>query len=46
MAAALAVIRDRMLAIPDKMTTLTAEERQALRSEIADAMEAWSKADM
>ena len=30
-AAALAVIRDRLLAVPDRMTTLTAEERRVLR---------------
>jgi hypothetical protein len=43
LAGALAVIRDRLMAIPDRMSTLTAEQRQALRQEITDALEAWNK---
>jgi hypothetical protein len=43
---ALAVIRDRLLAIPDRITTLTADERQALRREIQEALEAWSRAEV
>jgi hypothetical protein len=46
MAAALAVIRDRLLAIPDRLNSLTPEQRGALRQEIADALEAWSHADL
>jgi hypothetical protein len=46
MAAALAVIRDRLLAIPDRLATLTPEQRAALRKEIADALEAWSRAEL
>jgi hypothetical protein len=45
MAASLAVIRDRLLAIPDRLATLTPEQRAALRQEIADALEAWSRAE-
>ena len=45
MAAALAIIRDRLLAIPDRMSTLTAEERQALRNQLTEALEAWSHAE-
>jgi hypothetical protein len=45
MAAALGVIRDRLTAIPDRIPTLTAEERHALRQELTDALEAWSHAE-
>jgi hypothetical protein len=45
MAAALALIRDRLLAIPDRMPTLTTEQRQMLRQELLDALEAWSHAE-
>jgi hypothetical protein len=46
MAAALAVIRDRLLAIPDRLNSLTPEQRHALGRELADALEAWSHADL
>jgi hypothetical protein len=46
MAAALAVIRDRVLAIPDRMSTLTVEQRQALRQELTDALQAWSHTEI
>jgi hypothetical protein len=46
MGAALSVIRDRLLAIPDRLTSLTPEQRHALRQEILDALEAWSHADL
>jgi hypothetical protein len=45
LAGALAVIRDRLMTIPDRMSTLTAEQRQALRQELTDALEAWSKTE-
>jgi hypothetical protein len=45
MAAALGLIRDRLLAIPDRIPTLTAEERQTLRQELVEALEAWSHAE-
>jgi hypothetical protein len=41
----LAVIRDRLMTIPDRMSTLTAVQRQALRQELTDALEAWSKTE-
>jgi hypothetical protein len=44
MGAALAVIRDRLLAIPSRMSALTEEQRAALRQELADVLEAWSHA--
>jgi hypothetical protein len=46
MAAALALTRDRLLAIPDRISTLTSEERQTLRNELTDALEAWSHAEL
>ena len=46
LAAALSVIRDRLLAIPERLGTLTPEQRQALRQEITEALEAWSHAEL
>jgi hypothetical protein len=46
MGAALAVIRDRLLAIPDRLATLTPEQRAVLRQEITEALEAWSHAEI
>ena len=43
---ALAVIRDRLLAIPDRLSALTPEQRQVLREEIHAALEAWSRAEV
>jgi hypothetical protein len=43
MASALAVIRDRLLAIPDRLNGLTQEQRHALRQELVDALDAWSQ---
>jgi hypothetical protein len=45
MAAALSVIRDRLLAIPDRLNSLTPDQRAALRNELTDALEAWSHAE-
>jgi hypothetical protein len=46
MGAALALTRDRLLAVPDRMATLTLEQRTALRSEIHEALEAWSRTEL
>jgi hypothetical protein len=46
MGAALSVVRDRLLAIPDRMSSLTQEQRHVLRKELTDALEAWSHADL
>jgi hypothetical protein len=40
------VIRDRLLAVSDRVASLTPEQRRAVRDEIAAALEAWSKADI
>ena len=45
LARVLAMIRDRMLALPDRMN-LTAEQRQELRREIAETLTACSKAEL
>jgi phage terminase large subunit GpA-like protein len=42
LAGARARSRGRRRAIPDRISTLTAEQRHALRQELADALEAWS----
>ena len=46
MAAALALTRDRLLAIPDRMASLIPEQRNILRQELTDALEAWSHAEL
>jgi hypothetical protein len=46
MAGALAVIRDRLLAIPDRLATLTPDQRGALRREVTEPLEAWSPAEV
>jgi hypothetical protein len=46
MGAALSVIRDRLLAIPDRLSDLTPAQRDTLQREIADALETWSRAEM
>jgi hypothetical protein len=45
MAAALGMTRDRLLAIPERISGLTAEQQRALRQELQDALEAWSHAE-
>jgi hypothetical protein len=46
LAAALSVIRDRLLAIPTRLSDLTPQQRETLQREIADALEAWSRAEV
>ena len=45
MAGALGMIRDRLLAIPDRMSSLSPEQRETLKNELVDALEAWSRAN-
>jgi hypothetical protein len=45
MAGALALTRDRLLAIPDRLSSLTPEQRRVLRDELIGALEAWSHAE-
>lgn len=45
-ARALAMIRDRMLALPDRVADLTDTQRNALRREIADTLIACTNADL
>ena len=42
----LIVMRDRLLAIPDHLLTLTQDQLQILRQEIQEALEACSKSDL
>jgi hypothetical protein len=46
MAGALALTRDRLLAIPDRLNSLTPEQRAALRDELTAALEAWSRMEV
>jgi hypothetical protein len=46
MAAALAVIRDRLTAIPDRVPSLMPEQRKLVLAEIHEALEAWSRAEV
>jgi hypothetical protein len=42
----LSMIRDRMLALPDRVPDLSTAQRQALRREIAETLEACSRAEL
>ena len=46
LARVLAMIRDRMLALPDRVADLTDAQRNALRREIAETLIACSNADL
>jgi hypothetical protein len=46
LARALSMIRDRMLALPDRVTELTPAQRDALRREISATLDACSNANL